>query len=74
MKVLVNKNVYQMDKKMFLNLIKIARESIKKGIVAIEKGDIAEMRKDTFDSKTKFKKQVKEFQSQGYKVHTNWES
>lgn len=71
MKVLINNKTYQMGRTQFKGLLEIAKENVKHGIIAIEKDNIVEMRKDTFKSNTQFKNKVKEFKSLGYKVYKN---
>lgn len=71
MKVIVNESVYEMGKKEYKGVLKVARQQISCGIYAVEKDVICELRKDTFDSKEELKKAVAEYEAKGFKVHYN---
>lgn len=58
MKVIVNESVYEMGRKEYKGVLKVASEQIPCGIYAVEKDGICELRKDTFGSKEEFKKAV----------------
>lgn len=69
MKVIVNEHVYQMSRHQLKGLIKVAKGSIHNGIIAVEKDNIVEMRRDSFISNSEKKRRVKEFEDLGYKVY-----
>jgi len=52
-------------------LIKVAKEQFKgkHAIVALEKGNTLEMRKDTFTNRTTMLKQVAKYMEKGFTVH-----
>lgn len=71
MKVIVNENVYEMGRKEYRGVLKVARKQIPCGVYAVEKDGICELRKDTFDSKEELKKAVAEYVAKGFKVRYN---
>lgn len=71
MKVLVNNSLYEMGRKEYKGVLKVASQQIQCGIYAIEKDGICELRKDTFDSKGELKKAVAEYAEKGFNVHYN---
>nr|DAO58903.1 MAG TPA: hypothetical protein [Caudoviricetes sp.] len=71
MQVLVGKRTYQMSKKEFEGLLKIASEQVPIGVYAIEKKDYAELRCDKCESITQLKSLIRKFKAQGFKVHSN---
>lgn len=71
MKIIVNESVYEMGRKEYRGVLKVASEQIPRGIYAVEKGGICELRKDTFDNKEELKKAVAEYAEKGFKVHYN---
>lgn len=71
MKVIVNETVYEMGRKEYRGVMKIASQQIPCGIYAVEKDGICELRKDTFDSKEELKKAAVEYAEKGFKVHYN---
>lgn len=71
MKVIINKSIYEMGRKEYRGVLKVASEQVPFGIYAVEKDGICELRKDTFDSKEKLKKAVAEYAAKGFKVHYN---
>ena len=70
MQVLVGKRTYQMSKKEFEGLLKIASEQVPIGVYAIEKKDYAELRCDKCESITQLKSLIRKFKAQGFKVHS----
>lgn len=60
-----------MSRRAYQGLLKIASEQVPFGIYAVEKGDYAELRNDTFPSSTKLKEAIRSFKAQGYKVMAN---
>lgn len=71
MKVIINESVYEMGRKEYKGVLKVASQQIPCGIYAVEKDGICELRKDTFDSKEELKKAVAEYVTKGFKVHYN---
>lgn len=71
MKVIVNESVYEMGRKVYRGVLKVASEQIPCGIYAVEKDGICELRKDTFENKEKLNKAIAEYTEKGFKVHYN---
>lgn len=71
MRVKVNKRTYQMGKKQYKGLLKVASEQVSLGIYAIEKADYAELRCDRCSSTTQLKELTRQFKKQGFKVYSN---
>lgn len=71
MRVILNDSIYEMNRKQFQAMLKIAKEAVKQGIYAVEKDGVAEMKKESFDSNEELKKAVAEYESKGFKVHYN---
>lgn len=71
MKVIVNNSVYEMGRKEYKGVLKVASQQIPCGIYAVEKDDICELRKDTFGSKEELKKSVSEYAAKRFKVYYN---
>lgn len=63
--------LYQMNRKEYQGLLKIASEQVPFGIYAVEKKDYAELRCDRCRSITQLKSMVQNFKSQGFKVMAN---
>lgn len=71
MKVKVANRMYQMNKKEYKGLLKVAKEQVPLGIYALEKADYAELRCDKCDSITQLKELIRQFKKQGFKVYSN---
>lgn len=71
MKVLVNNSLYEMGRKEYRGVLKVASQRIPCGIYAVEKGGICELRKDKFERKEDLKKTVEEYEDNGFKVYYN---
>ena len=71
MKVIVGKRVYQMSKNKVMNLLRIASEQVPRGIYALEKDKIIEMRNDRCSSVTQVKNLKRQFKKAGFKVYAN---
>lgn len=71
MKIIINDSLYEMGRKEYSGVLKVASEQIPFGMYAVEKDGICELRKDTFDSKEELKKAVAEYAAKGFKVHYN---
>ena len=71
MRVLLNGNIYDMDRKQFDGVLKVAKKAVKRGIYAVEKDGTAEMKKETYSNKTELEKAVAEYEAKGFKVYYN---
>ena len=71
MRVLLNDHLYDMDRKQFDGVLKVAKKAVKHGIYAVEKDGTAEMKKETYSNKSKLEKVVKEYEEKGFKVCYN---
>lgn len=71
MKVKVANRMYQMNRKEYKGLLKVAKEQVLFGIYALEKADYAELRCDKCDSITQLKELIRRFKKQGFKVYSN---
>ena len=71
MRVLLNGNIYDMDRKQFDGVLKVAKKAVKRGIYAVEKDGTAEMKKETYSNKSELEKVVKEYEEKGFKVYYN---
>lgn len=69
MKIIINDSLYEMGRKEYKGVLKIASEQIPCGIYAVEKDGICELRKDTFESEEELKKAVAEYAEIGFKVN-----
>ena len=71
MRVLLNGNIYDMDRKQFDGVLKVAKKAVKRGIYAVEKDGLAEMKKEKYSNKSELEKVVKEYEEKGFKVYYN---
>ena len=71
MRVLLNNHLYDMDRKRFNGVLKVAKKAVKHGIYAVEKDGTAEMNKETYSNKSELEKVVKEYEEKGFKVYYN---
>lgn len=71
MRVLLNDHIYDMDRKQLDGVLKVAKKAIKRGIYAVEKGGMAQMKKETCSNKAELEKAVAEYEAKGFKVHYN---
>lgn len=71
MRVLLNNHLYDMDRKQFDGVLKVAKKAVKRGIYAVEKDGTAEMKKETYSNKSELEKVVKEYEEKGFKVYYN---
>ena len=71
MNVIIEKNVYGMNRKQLRGVLKIASGLIPFGIYAVQKGDVCELRKDKFDNAEELKKAVVAYKEKGFKVYYN---
>ena len=71
MRVLLNDHLYDMNRKQFDGVLKVAKKAVKRGIYAVEKDGVAEMKKETYSNKSELEKVVKEYEEKGFKVYYN---
>ena len=71
MRVLLNDHLYDMDRKQFDGVLKVAKKAVKYGISAVEKCGTAEMKKETYSNKAELEKAVAEYEEKGFKVYYN---
>ena len=71
MKVLLNNSVYEMSRKQFRGVLSVAKKAVNHGIYAVEKGGMAQMKKETYSNKSELEKVVKEYEAKGFKVYYN---
>ena len=71
MRVLLNDQIYEMSRKQFDCVLKVAKKAVKHGIYAVEKDGTAEMKKETYLNKSELEKVVKEYEEKGFKVYYN---
>ena len=71
MRVLLNNHIYEMSRKQFDGVMKVAKKAVKHGIYAVEKDGTAEMKKETYSNKSELEKVVKEYEEKGFKVYYN---
>ena len=71
MNVIIEKNVYGMNRKQLRGVLKAASSLIPFGIYAAQKDDVCELRKDKFDNVEELKKAVGAYKEKGFKVYYN---
>ena len=71
MKVLINNELYEMNRKQLRGVLKSASSLIPFGIYAVQKVDVCELRKDEFDNADELKKAVGAYKEKGFKVYYN---
>ena len=71
MKVIIEKNVYGMNRKQLRGVLKAASSLIPFGIYAVQKDDVCELRKDEFENAEELKKAVVAYKEKGFKVYYN---
>ena len=71
MRVLLNDHIYEMSRKQFRGVLKVAKKAVKHGIYAVEKDGMAEMKKETCSNREELKKSVAEYAKSGFKVYYN---
>ena len=59
MRVLLNDHIYEMSRKQFDCVLKVAKKAVNHGIYAVEKDGVAEMKKETYSDKAELEKAVK---------------
>ena len=71
MNVIIEKNVYGMNRKQLRGVLKVASSLMPFGIYAVQKDDLCELRKDKFDNAEELKKAVGVYKEKGFKVYYN---
>ena len=71
MNLIIEKNVYGMNRKQLRGVLKAASSLMPFGIYAVQKGDVCELRKDKFDNAEGLKKAVWAYKEKGFKVYYN---
>ena len=71
MKVLINNELYEMNRKQLRGVLKAASSLIPFGIYAVQKDDVCELCKDEFDNAEELKKAVGAYKEKGFKVYYN---
>ena len=71
MNVIIEKNVYGMNRKQLRGVLKVASGLMPFGIYAVQKDDVCELRKDKFDNAEELKKAVVAYKEKGFKVYYN---
>lgn len=61
MKIIINDSLYEMARKEYKGVLKVASKQIPCGIYAVEKDGFCELQKDTFGRKEELKKDVAEY-------------
>ena len=69
MKVLLNNSVYEMSRKQFDGVLNVAKKAVRRGIYAVEKDGMAQMKKETHSNKAEIEKAVAEYEEKGFKVY-----
>lgn len=71
MRVLLNNHLYDMDRKQFDGVLKVAKKAVKRVIYAVEKNGMAEIKKEAYLNREELKKSVAEYEAKGFKVYYN---
>ena len=71
MNVIIEKNVYGMNRKQLRGVLEAASSLIPFGIYAVQKDDVCELRKDEFDNAEELKKAVGAYKENGFKAYYN---
>ena len=71
MRVYVNGKMYTMPRSQYKQLLTIASEQVHFGVYAVEKANYAELRHDKCKSITQLKAMIRQYKTQGFKVHAN---
>ena len=71
MKVLLKNSVYEMSKKQFDGVLKVAKKAVKRGIYAVEKNGITHMKNVTCVEQYELEIAVKAYEEYGFKVYYN---
>lgn len=68
MKMIIKDNVYEMSKEQLSGVLKTASKYNPKGIYAVQKDDICELKNEKFDNDEALNKAVKEYEGEGFNV------
>lgn len=71
MRVNVNGKMYTMPRSQYKQLLTVASEQVHFGVYAVEKANYAELRHDKCKSITQLKAMIRQYKTQGFKVHAN---
>ena len=71
MRLIIDGNVYKMTKKQEKSVLGIASRMIEKGIYAVEKDGVCELKKEKYCTAEDLHKAVAEYQEKGFEVHYN---
>ena len=71
MRVIMDDKVYDMDRKQKKQFLNVAKNLIPKGIYAIEKDGITEMKNEVYDTDKELSNAIAEYVRKGLKVHFN---
>lgn len=71
MRVNINGKMYTMPRSQYKQLLTIASEQVHFGVYAVEKANYAELRHDKCKSITQLKAMIRQYKTQGFKVHAN---
>lgn len=71
MNVIIEKNVYGMNRKQLRGVLKVASGLMPFGIYAVQKDNVCELRKDEFENAEELKKAVGAYKEKGFKVYYN---
>ena len=71
MKVLINNELYEMNRKQLRGVLKAASDLIPFGIYAVQKDDVCELHKDEFDNADELEYAVGAYKEKGFKVYYN---
>ena len=71
MNVIIEKNVYGMNRKQLRGVLEAASSLIQFGIYAVQKDNVCELRKDEFENAEELKKAVVAYKEKGFKVYYN---
>lgn len=71
MRVLLNDHLYDMNRKQFDDVLKVAKKAVKRGIYAVEKNGITHMKNVTCVDQYELEIAVKAYEEYGFKVYYN---
>ena len=71
MKVLIDDHAYKMTIRQKKSVLSIASRMIKKGIYAVEKDGVCELKKEKYTTDEDLRKAVKDYEDNGFKVYFN---
>lgn len=71
MRLIIDRNMYKMTVQQKNATLAIASRMIKKGIYAVEKERICELKKEKYSTSAELQNAVKDYEEKGFKVHYN---